>query len=141
MTNVEYMGYELTRELLQLGFGVFAACAWIAARRLSYSTAVLVAAIRTVIPVIYFAWYFDGSWTFIDDFMYFHQGQFLLDNGYTPLSALTPEGIETLKGLAGGDHILYIWWNFFMMWLFGVNYYAPVCINVVITFVSGSFLR
>lgn len=110
----------------------------IASRHLPNHLAVPVAAVKAAIPAVYFAWIFDGSWTFLDDRTYETQGADMLHLGYNPLNALfDPQGLEQLMVLAGGRHILYGWWNLLGQYLFGNHYFAPVFLNVLLTFVSG----
>lgn len=134
------MGYGLTNHLLAICIGVFGASLLIAWRRLPASWAVLLAAIRVFVPLIYFAWYFDGQWTILDDLVYFDHGQNLLEQGFTPLSILTAEGRTTVYSMVGGDHVFYAWWNLVVMWFFGTHYYVPVLINVAVTFLSAHLL-
>ena len=135
------MAEGLTNALLfeSLIIGLLAAIvAW---RCLPLKIAVGIATVRVTIPVIYFAWYFDGSWTFLDDWAYFGHGSELLQKGHTPWTVLlVPEAFEQLQSLSGGNHILYGWWNVLAQYLFGEFYYAPVIMNVLLTFVTGAFL-
>ena len=97
--------------------------------------------LRVGISTVYFTEYFDGSWCALDDVTYFNESASMLDHGWTPLSLiLTPEGHDTLGGVAGGHHFLYYWQNLTAMYFFGEHYYAPVLVNVLLTFVSGFLL-
>lgn len=134
------MGYGLTTELQMIALGLFAICAYIASRELPMRWAVGIALVRVVLVIGYFASSYGGIWNLQDDLIYTMQGHALIDEGYSPLSLLSSQGIETLQSLAGGRHILYIWWTFTWLWLLGEHYYAPVVANVMITFLSGHML-
>jgi hypothetical protein len=138
--NDRDMGYGLTNHLLGFCGGIFVACLFIAWRRLPLWSAVTIAFVRVFIPLLYFAWYYDGTWTFVDGVEYIDHGETLLDQGFSPLSILSRESRDTVHSMAGSEHILYDWWNLTTMWFFGVYYYVPVLINVLITFCSAHLL-
>lgn len=134
------MTQGLTTDLLiaALAVGVFGFV--LIVRQLSAVIALPVSVIKAAIPLIYFAMFFDGSWTFIDDVTYQSHGEALrLD--YSPLSALLQEeGRAKLIELSDGRHFLYAWWNLFAQSIFGDNYYAAVFLNVLLTFFTGAVL-
>jgi hypothetical protein len=114
---------------------------WIIWRKLSPPVAVFVVIVKFTLPVIYFTGFYDGSWTFLDDVTYQEDGQTLLIEGYNPATIFfQPDGILRLVALSGGHHILYHWWNMLSQYLFGMHYYAPVLLNIGVTFVAGSLL-
>ena len=113
----------------------------IAIRSLPLGLALAIVAIRFALPTIYFAWYFDGAWTMLDDLTYLEHGGRLLDLGYHPLSLITDsQAYETTCALIGGRHIMYVWWNFVAQYLFGEHYFSPVLMNVALTFVAAECL-
>jgi len=113
---------------------------WISGRDLSFPVAWFISGIKVIIPFVYFAWFFDGTWIFKDDVSYFVQGSRMLGLGYTPITALLDvEGLRKFMAIAGGPRILYAWWNLLAQFLFGVHYYSAVFLNVLFTFVSGYF--
>ncbi len=133
---------ELTVELLWEGVVVALLAVLTVRRDLGLFTALAVAVLRVSVPLIYFSWYFDGRWTILDDVTYFANGQQMLDEGFNPLTALlTFDGFEQLRSLSGGNHILYAWWNVLAQYLFGEHYFAPVLLNVLVTFVTSHVLR
>ncbi len=65
----------------------------------------------------------------------------MLERGYNPVNALiSADGLANLFSLSGGFHIVYGWWNVLAQYLFGRHYYAPIFLNVALTFVSAYFL-
>lgn len=113
---------------------------WIACRDLPYQIALFVSGIKILISVVYFAFFYNGTWNIVDDFTYFYQGNFLLNAGFNPITALTTsKGVTILIFLSEGQHFLYGWWNLLSIYLFGSHYYAPVFMNILLTFISGFF--
>ncbi|MBI3858590.1 MAG: hypothetical protein HY293_23130 [Planctomycetes bacterium] len=100
------------------------------------------ASIARVLPsLLYFGVFFSGRWTFLDDMTYLTDAIQFKYQGFDPFTILTdPYGIEKMDAVAGGSHILYTWWNLLAVWLFGDNYYAPVFLNVILSFVSAHYL-
>lgn len=134
------MAEGLTFNLFLAAFMVGILGFWIASRDLSYPVALFVSFVKVAIPFAYFAWFYDGTWTFLDDMGYLSQGIEMLRLGYTPVTALTnPEGLQQLMSMSGGQHILYGWWNLLGQYLFGEHYYSAVFLNVALTFISGFF--
>lgn len=111
---------------------------WVSSRYLPYWVALVTTTIKILIPLVYFAWFFDGTWVLRDDIDYLNQSAELLTEGYDPLSAvLDPEGEEPLRAAARGSHVLYYWWNFTAMYFFGRHYYPTVFLNLGLTFVCS----
>lgn len=92
---------------------------------------------KFTLPTIYFAWFYTGQWNIIDDITYLERAIQLIESGYSPWMILTPEGIQILMTTADSQMFLYYWWNMVAMTLFGKHYYAPVFLNVTLTFVTG----
>lgn len=120
---------------------VFALSLAVAVRHVSAIVAVLVVAVRVGIPVLYFAWHDDGTWRCLDDLFYLRQGSELYASGLKPWTPLIDDQAWLdLHIYASGHHILYVWWNSCACWLFGPHYYAPVLLNVFLSFLTGHFL-
>lgn len=132
------MSEGITPDLLWVSLVVLAVGFFIMSRILTYGAALLVACVRVSIPLIYFSWFFDGTWTFLDDMTYLSQGQQILFYGYNPVTILAD--LDFLESLSGGHHILYPWWNVLGVYLFGGHYYSPVFLNIILTFVSAFFM-
>lgn len=135
------MGQGLTGDLLLAAFAVWLLSVWILCRDLPRALAVPVATLKMALPVFYFAYLYDGTWTFKDDWTYFYIGTMLLQAGYHPITIFfSREGIFHLAVLSGGQHVLYYWYNLLAQYLFGTHYYAPVFLNVGLTCITGAFL-
>lgn len=120
-----------------IGFFVF----WIAAQDISILPALLVSILKVFFPLIYFSFFYNDNWNFLDDITYYLQGTTMLELGYNPISALVEkDGVETLMGLSLGKHILYGWWNLLSQYLFGRHYFSSVFLNIALTSIIGYFL-
>lgn len=129
------MPYGVTTQLVVVTLVVFVVGVVISSRVVSLPTSIVVSGTKALLPMLYFAFVFDGSWTFLDDWGYFDHGQVLMQSGYNPLSFLFhADSLLTLFVLVGGHHLLYDWYNFLTQWLFGGFYFAPVFLNVGLTF-------
>jgi hypothetical protein len=116
-------------------------CFLVAMRDLPPVVALLLAAIRSGSALIYFAWLYNPRWTFLDDISYWHQGRTMLASGYGPVEALfSADGLTRYFVLGQSVHFLYIWWCHLAQTLFGPHYYAPVFLNIAVTFVGGAAL-
>lgn len=135
------MASGLTPSLLGAG-GATGIVAFLLLRRtLSAPLALLAAALRVAVPVVYFAWYYTGEWTFLDDVSYIEQGRTLLAAGYNPFTVLLHrDGLMPLFGMARGVHILYGWWNHLAQYIFGPHYYSAVFLNIVVSVVAAELL-
>lgn len=86
------------------------------------------ALVKTGLFVIYYSLLFDGTYTFLDDWTYLKVGEILLNQG------IGATGFSDLVfSLAGGQHIIYYLYNAYAFRLFGIGYYAPVALNVILT--------
>lgn len=100
----------------------------------SFATAVLKAGLF----LLYFGWLFDGSYTFDDDMRYLRIGEQLADNGIGLLSIISH--YRYIVSTVTGSNIAYYVYNATAVMLFGHGYYAPVAINVVLTFLGAGLL-
>ncbi len=131
----------LSNDRLWATFWIGLICAMILKRELPFAVCLLVSFVKASIPFVYFAWFFDGSWTMFDDIHYRMCGEQMLQDGYNSITALVdPKGLERLFDLSGGIHILYGWWNPLGQYLFGEHYYSAVFLNVGLTAVCGVLL-
>jgi hypothetical protein len=100
-----------------------------ALRRVDFALAISV--IKMGIFLVYFGWFYDGSFTYLDDWSYLFGGQFLRDQGINYFNII--ESQDVLVSVAEGRHFLYYILNKSAIDFFGFGYYAPVAINVMIS--------
>lgn len=86
----------------------------------------------------YYAFYFNGTYTFLDDWTYLKGGKLLLARGVSMVNSYSH--IPELMTLAGGKDFLYYPFNADSFRLFGVGYYAPVALNIALTFVAAALM-
>ena len=132
------MSEGLTYQLGLSALLIAALCCWIASRQLHFGAALLSTAVRVGLPVVYFAWYNDGAWYMFDDVFYLDNGLKLHDWNYSVLDVITTvDGRERLQSLHGGSHMLYTVWNLLAISIFGPYYWAPILLNVLVTFLTA----
>ena len=108
--------------------------------RLPLPVALAVLVAKFALPVAYFAWMFDGTWTFIDDYTYLRVSRELLVEGLTPITVFA-EPINLLRlDSWSGVQFGYGWWNMLAQYLIGPHYYAPVLMNVALSCGSAAAL-
>ena len=135
------MPNELTPNLVVAALGIFLVGLAVCSRVFSTPPAILISGAKVLVPLLYFAFFFDGSWTLVDDWIYFENGQDLLKEGYDPFTILFDgESLLYLLAMSAGHHVLYNWYNLFAQWLFGEYYYSAVFLNVGLTFGAGLLL-
>lgn len=128
-------------ELWIAGLLTAAASALILSRCCGWRSAILIGAIKSSIAVAYFALYYDGSWTIVDDVTYYRQGRLLLAAGFNPLSIFADStGFGMLLFLSNGTQFLYGWFNLLMQFLFGQHYWSAVLGNVILTCATAVIL-
>lgn len=93
--------------------------------------ALIIAAMKAGIFLIYFGWVFDGTFTYLDDWTYVERGAYLHDAGIG-LSNLW-NSLPILIAIGEGDHFLYFLFNAAAFGLFGTGYFAPVALNVIVS--------
>lgn len=98
---------------------------------------ILAAFVKSGVFLLYFGVLFDGTFTFLDDWQYLEIGQiyYNLNVGITNLM----ENLEAVKESNGGEHILYSIYNVYAFRLFGIGYYAPVALNILLTILIAWF--
>ena len=94
--------------------------------------------IKAAVFLIYYTVFFDGTWTFLDDWNYLEQGEALLAQGVSVTNFWT--SLPALFSAAGGQHVVYYLFNADAARLFGPAYYAPVALNIVLTFVAAALM-
>jgi hypothetical protein len=89
------------------------------------------ALIKAGLFMIYFGLFFDGTFTFLDDWVYLDNARQMYDDGIRFTNFI--ENVDYLRGFSGADHYGYSLYNVFAFQLFGYGYYAPVALNIVLT--------
>lgn len=136
------MAEGLTGDLVLAGLTCGLAGYLVARQYLSVSAAATVVAIKVSLPVIYFAWFFDRQWTFLDDWAYFERTLEIAGQGYDSWTVLTTRaGLLELMLQARSTHVGYYWMNLLGHDLFGAHYWSPVFLNVLATFAGAYFLH
>lgn len=93
--------------------------------------------LKAGIYLIYFGFLFDGTFTFLDDWRYVAGGMALLNEGIGLSNLAENWGFVLMTG--GGDHFLYHLYNTYAFRFFGVGYYAPVALNILLTVLVAWF--
>lgn len=93
--------------------------------------------LKSGIFFVYFCFYFDGTFTFLDDWTYFNKGRDLLARDIGVLNL--PGNWDYVLMIGGGDHFLYYLYNAYAFRLFGEYYFSPVACNVLITVLIAYF--
>ncbi len=134
-------GRGITSEML------FAACAcgglafFLMRKSLSTPWAALVTIVKIAIPLVYFGYFYDGTWQIVDDVLYHDLARSLLTAGYNPITVFTdPAARSILLDASNGPVLLYWWWNVLAEWIFGIHYYSPVFVNVPIAAVTAVYI-
>jgi hypothetical protein len=97
------MAEGLTADLIWAAFWTILLSFAIANQYISKFSALFVGSIKALIPTFYFAFFYNGGWTFLDDVAYYEKGQTLLDLGYNPLTIIIdPEGLVKIFSISNG---------------------------------------
>lgn len=91
----------------------------------------VMAFIKTSLFLIYFWVFFDGTYTFIDDWTYLEGGRQIIKEGIG-LTNLH-QNWEALLEIGHGEHVVYYLYNAYAIRIFGDGYYAPVALNILLT--------
>lgn len=101
---------------------------WVATS--SYVASVSVSLLKSIAFFVYFVFIFDGSYTFLDDLNYLSGGEFLLSIDVGLSNIFENWGVMLMVG--GGDHFVYYLHNAYAFRFFGVGYFAPVALNLIL---------
>ena len=93
-----------------------------------------IATIKTSIFILYFGYFFDGTYTSVDDEHYLSTGKkiYLLFTDST-----IDVSIHEIIAIVGGAHIIYNVINTISMVFFGNFYFSPVVINIIVSAFAG----
>ncbi len=135
------MSEGLTSGLLFSAFVTLIAGLFIIRGLFSWRVSIAIVLVRVLIPVAYFAWFYDATWNFLDDLAYEERGYHLLHTGVSPWGVFfDDELIQDLRNASGGGHILYVWWNLLAQYLLGAGYHSAVFLNIIVTFFCAVYL-
>lgn len=132
------MGRGLTLEILLPAAACCALAIALVWRRLGPPLSCLVSILRFAVPVLYFAWFYDGTWTISDDVFYYEQSHALRAEYTLSDLVLSKEGLRALFSTNHARHAFYYWWNAFCQTLLGDTYFTPVLVNVALSMAAGS---
>ncbi len=131
---------ELGADLYILALFTFFSCFLILRLFLSSFSSFVIASLKTLIPFLYFGFFFSGEWLLLDDVSYWQSGISLLKANLNPLTIFGNQGLALLFWESGGFHIFYPLYNFLAQYFFGPHYFAPVFWNVIASVIAGYFL-
>lgn len=97
-----------------------------------------VAALKAGLFLLYFGVFFDGTYTFLDDWRYLHIGE-LLAHQHIGILNFIPNYQYVLSTVESVNLSYYIY-NASAIDVFGAGYYAPVAMNILLTFIAAGLL-
>lgn len=97
-----------------------------------------IAALKAGLFLLYFGFLFNGTYTFLDDWRYLDIGEQLAANGIGLMSIVSH--YQYIVSTVTGQNIAYYVYNASAVQLFGSGYYAPVTLNIVLTFLEAGLL-
>lgn len=93
--------------------------------------AALAALLKAGTFLLYFGIWFDGTFTFLDDWAYLDLAIQMYDQNLGLFD--TVGNVDALQGISGGEHYGYSLYNVYAITFFGFGYYAPVAMNIILT--------
>jgi len=94
--------------------------------------------IKTIIFSLYFTVYFDGTFTFIDDWKYFNISKSMVNN-FDFFRLFDQDFYDKLHYLSKSRHITYYVHNIISMKILGIYYFVPVCFNILLLYIAGYY--
>lgn len=98
----------------------------------------VVSIVKAGLFLLYFGYLFDGTYTFLDDWKYLEIGEQLAGNHVGLLDLISHYNF--IVSTVAGQNIAYYVYNATAVQVFGFGYYAPVAINIVLTFLAAGLL-
>lgn len=95
---------------------------------------------KAVVFFVYFAFFFDGVWTFDDDVAYYNAGIQLVEDDFSLFTLFDPGTYLRLFVLSGGKHIAYFLINWFSIKVIGPFYFSPIVFNIILSYISAILL-
>lgn len=122
-------------DLLKASISIGILALLVACRIFSWRVAALLVSIRIAIAVFYYSYPLESRWMLSDDQEYLEVARYLLESGYHWWDVFISRQFQGLLFSAtGSNHVAYYWWNLLGFNLFGVHYYSPVFLNILLTF-------
>ena len=97
-----------------------------------------ITALKAGLFLLYFGFLFNGTYTFDDDLRYLDLGEQLAANGIGLMNIISH--YQHIVSTVTGQNIAYYVYNATAVDLFGAGYYAPVALNIVLTFLEAGLL-
>jgi hypothetical protein len=97
-----------------------------------------VAALKAGLFLLYFGAFFDGTYTFLDDWRYLRVGELLASQHIGILNFV--HHYQYVLSTVESVNLSYYIYNASSIELFGAGYYAPVASNILLTFVAAGLL-
>lgn len=122
-------------DLLKASISIGILAFLVACRIFSWQVAAFLVSTRIAIPVFYYSYPLESRWMLNDDQEYLEVARYLLESGYLWWDILISSQFQgALFSATGSHHIAYYWWNLLGFNLFGIHYYSPVFLNILLTF-------
>jgi len=97
-----------------------------------------VAALKSGLFLVYFGFFFDGTYTFLDDWKYLRFGKELVQNGVGIFNLV--HNYDYVRSTVKSANLFYYVYNASALVIFGQGYFAPVAMNVILTFIAAGLL-
>lgn len=97
-----------------------------------------IAAVKAGLFVLYFGVLFDGTYTFLDDWHYLRVGELLASQHIGVLNFFS--NYHYVRSTVESANLSYYIYNATAIDVFGAGYYAPVAVNVLLTFLAAGLL-
>lgn len=97
-----------------------------------------VAAMKAGLFLVYFGIFFDGTFTFFDDWNYLRFGKLLVHDGIGIFNLV--HNYDYVRSMVKSANLFYYVYNASAIVVFGHWYFAPVAANILLTFVAAGVL-
>lgn len=97
-----------------------------------------IAALKAGLFLLYFSVFFDGSYTFLDDWRYLRVGELLAQQHIGIINFI--HNYQYVLSTVESVNLSYYIYNASSIDLFGPGYYAPVAMNILLTFIAAGLL-
>ncbi len=97
-----------------------------------------IAAVKAGLFALYFGVFFDGTYTFLDDWRYLHVGELLANRHIGVFNFI--HNYQYVLSTVESVNLSYYIYNASSVELFGRGYYAPVAMNILLTFIAAGLL-